>query len=146
LGWHFSDQLAAELETGFTLNSVHKIGGVPVSSYGGKADIYQIPMMANLVYTFPLKGKFKPFIGAGGGGIATWADMQTPLGNVNDTDFTFGYQGMAGVGWELSKCVDIGMTYKFMASLDHDWSSGGVAFKTDGMFSHSILLSFRWKF
>ena len=145
-GWQSSKQLAAEFETGFTLNSVDKIGGVAVSSYGGKADIYQIPMLVNLVYTPPLQGRIKPFIGAGGGGIATMADMQTPLGNVNDTDFTFGYQGFAGVGWTLSERTEIGVAYKFMGSLDHSWSSRGVTLKTDSMFTHSILLSFLWKF
>ncbi|HWC60225.1 MAG TPA: outer membrane beta-barrel protein [Verrucomicrobiae bacterium] len=145
-GWQFSRSLAAEFETGITLNSVEKIGGVAVSSYGGSADIYQVPMLVNLVYTPPTHCKIKPFIGAGGGGIATIADMQTPLGNVNDTDFTFGYQGFAGVKWTLSRCTDIGLTYKFMGSLDHNWSSGGVALKTDAIFTHALLLSFRWKF
>jgi opacity protein-like surface antigen len=145
-GWQFSKSLAAEFETGFALNSVDKIGGVAVSSYGGRADIYQIPMLVNLVYTFPVEGKIKPFISAGGGGIAALADMQTPLGSVNDTDFTFGYQGSAGARWRLSERSDIGLAYRFLASLDHSWSSGGVTLKTDGMFTHSLMLSFCWKF
>jgi len=145
-GWQFSKQFAAEFNTGLTLNSIDKIGGVAVSSYGGSADIYQIPLLVNLVYTLPMQGKINPFVGIGGGGIATIADMQTPLGNVNDTDFTFGYQGFAGVGWALSDRADIALAYKFMGSLDHNWSSGGVTLKTDAMFTHSILLSFRWKF
>jgi opacity protein-like surface antigen len=143
-GWQFSQPLAAEFETGFALNSVDKIGGVAVSSYGGSADIYQIPMMANLVYTIPTQGKIKPYIGAGAGGIAAVADMQTPLGNVNDTDITFGYQGFAGVRWTLSEHADIGLAYKFMGSTDHTWSSRGVAIRTDAMFTHALLLSFRW--
>lgn len=145
-GWQFSKPLAVEFETGITLNSVDKIGGVAVSSYGGSADLYQIPMLVDLVYTPPIQGKIKPFLGVGGGGIATVADMQTPLGNLNDTDFTFGYQAIAGVRGALSKRAEIGLTYKFMGSLDHSWSSGGVALKTDAMFTHSLLLSFRWKF
>jgi len=145
-GWQFFKSLAAEFETGFTLNSVDKIGDVSVSSYGGSADIYQIPLLVNLVYTPSIHGKIKPYIGAGVGGIATVADMQTPLGNVNDTDFTFGYQGFAGARWELSPCADIGLAYKFMGSLDHSWSSRGVTLKTDPMFTHAFLLSFRWKF
>jgi opacity protein-like surface antigen len=145
-GWQFSKPLAAEFETGITLNSVDKIGGIAVSSYGGRADIYQIPMLVNLVYTLPVQGKIKPYVGAGAGGIATMADMQTPLGNINDTDFTFGYQGFAGVRWTLSERADIGVAYKFMASLDHGWSSSGVTLKTDGMFTHALMLFFRWKF
>lgn len=144
-GWQFSKPLAAEFETGLTLNSVDKIGGVSVSSYGGRADIYQIPMLVNLVYTLPLEGKMKPFIGAGGGGIATVADMQTPLGGIDDTDFTFGYQGFAGVRWALSERADIGLAYKFLGSLDHSWSSRGVTLKTDATFTHSFMISFRWK-
>jgi len=145
-GWQFSQPLAAEFETGLTLNSVDKIGGVAVSSYGGRADIYQIPMLVNLVYTLPVQGKIKPYIGVGGGGIATVADMQTPLGGIDDTDFTFGYQGFVGVKWALSERADVGLGYKFLASLDHSWSSRGVTLKTDAAFTHSLMLSFCWKF
>lgn len=145
-GWQFSKPLAAEFETGFVLNSVDKIGGVAVSSYGGRADIYQIPLLVNLVYTLPVQGKIKPFISVGGGGIAAVADMQTPLGSINDTDFTFGYQGSAGAKWKLSDRVDFGLAYKFLASLDHSWSSRGVTLKTDAMFTHSLMLSLGWKF
>ena len=145
-GWQFSKPLAAEFETGLALNSVEKIGGVAVSSYAGRADLYQIPMLVNLVYTLPVQGKIKPYVGAGGGGIATVADMQTPLGGIDDTDFTFGYQGFAGARWTLSERADIGLAYKFLASLDHSWSSRGVTLKTDATFTHSLMLSFRWKF
>jgi hypothetical protein len=46
----------------------------------------------------------------------------------------------------LSKHADIGLSYKLMGSLDHNWSSGGVTLKTDAIFTHAILLSFSWRF
>jgi opacity protein-like surface antigen len=146
LGWRISEPLSVEFETGVAFNSVDKIGGVAVSSYGGNADIYQIPLLVNLVYTPPLKSAIKPFIGIGAGGIGTVADMQTPLGNINDTDFTFAYQAVAGVKWTLSKHAEINLDYKFLGSFDHSWSSGGVTLRTESIFTHSLLLSFSWKF
>ena len=174
VGYQINPCWSVGLESGVVLNSVSRIGTeVPPPTTGGgssvyesgKADIYQVPLMAKVVYTFSLGSeRFKPFIGAGAGGI--WTDVNarffasTATGGggggdqtfrraaaasggrtfrFEDNDITFGYEAFAGFKYALSDRVDIGVAYKFMGSLDHDWRDSGVKLKTDGIFTHSIL-------
>jgi opacity protein-like surface antigen len=145
-GWQFTPSLAAELEVGVIYNTVDSIGSLPVSSYGGSANFYQVPVLANLVFTLPLQGPLRPYIGAGVGGVATVVDLTTPLGEVNDSDFVFGYQALAGVQYALSEHVELGAAYKFLGTTDHHWSQDSVTLDTEPTYSHSVLVTLTWKF
>jgi opacity protein-like surface antigen len=146
-GYNLSETVALELEAGLLYNAFDKLtisgsgGGVPVSASARLSDsgldmsLWQVPVFVNGVYTFKLDSKFKPFLGAGVGGVFTLIHMDAGGLSDNESDFTFAFQGMAGVKYQVSDKVDIGVTYKFLGSLDHDFS--GV--KTDGIYSHSFL-------
>ena len=144
-GYNFCQNFALELEVGAVYNSFKDVtfsgsrNNVPVS-YSEKLDanLWQVPVLVNAVYTFKLDSKFKPYIGAGAGGILTYIDGN----NTSENDFTFAYQAMAGVRYELSSAMDIGLSYKFLGSLDHKF--GDV--KTDGIYTHSILAEFVVRF
>ena len=146
VGYRLLKPLVAELDAGVIDNAVTTIGGVTVSSYGGSARLYQIPLVAQLIYSPVQKGVFRPFIGAGAGGIATVANLQTPLGSINDTDYTFCYQGVAGVKLAANEHLEFGVIYKFLGTLDHSWSENGVTLKTDGILTHAIMAVVTWKF
>lgn len=152
-GYNISDAFALELEAGLLYNPFDIKGDVYGSiyvdsmSYGHfkdsmkikDLDLWQIPILLNGVYTFKMDSKFKPFLGVGVGGIFTIIDGDE-LGSEND--FTFAYQGMAGINYELSECVDIGLAYKFLGTLDHKFDD----VKTDPILSHSFLASLTWRF
>ncbi len=144
-GYNVSETVALELEAGLLYNSLDKItisgtqDTVPFSkSFKLNANLWQVPVLVNGVYTFKLDSKFKPFLGAGVGGVWTCVEGS----GESESDFTFAYQAMAGVKYELSNTMDIGLTYKFLGSLDHEF--GGL--KTDGIYSHSILAAFTFRF
>lgn len=144
-GYKVSETVALELEAGLLYNSLDKLSisgtqdTVPFShSYKLNANLWQVPVFVNGVYTFKLDSKFKPFLGAGVGGVWTCVEGS----GESESDFTFAYQGMAGIRYELSNTMDIGLTYKFLGSLDHEF--GGI--KTDGIYSHSILAAFTFRF
>lgn len=139
-GCRFSDCLAAEIELGGMWNQADKLKGGNLPDRNVDANLWQVPLMANLVYTFPLQSRFKPFIGAGAGGIYTRLEG----GNVNgdQDDFQFAYQGFAGISYVLNECMDIGLTYKFLGTLDHHFDD----FSTKPIYNHSLLASFNWRF
>ena len=58
-GYRLSASFAAELEAGFTYNPVKQSGPVAFIDW----DIYQVPLLANIVYTLPLEGRIKPYVG-----------------------------------------------------------------------------------
>jgi opacity protein-like surface antigen len=146
VGYVLTKTLSVGVETGIIHNSVDKIGGVPVSTYGGNAEIFQVPLVADLIFTPPLKGILKPYIGAGVGGVATVANLDTPLGAVNDMDVTFCFQGIAGIKCAAGEHLEFGVAYKFLGTLDHSWSENGVTLNTDGILTHSIVAVITWKF
>ncbi len=133
-GGRFNESWSAEVEVGLIHNSVKTIGGVPLSSTGDSLDHYQIPMMVNVVYKLPFRGRFSAQVRAGIGGVYSlfWG------GNIfnSSTDLTFGYQGMLGVNYAITKRWDLGLAYKFLGTTDHDLGFGG---KTDGTRSHALL-------
>jgi opacity protein-like surface antigen len=148
VGYQFTGSWAGEFETGLTWNSVDKIGApVPPPPGGGgyaayqrgDADLYQIPFLANVVYTIPLEGRCSPYVGAGIGGVASGLDASFPAGDVEDTDFTFAGQAFVGVRCALTDRVDLGAAYKFMGTTDHHWSEGRLDVKTRGIFTHAVV-------
>jgi len=146
VGYKICPPLTAEVEAGLIDNSVNKIGGVAVGSYGGTATLYQVPLVAQIIWAPCLKGVVKPYLGVGIGGVATVANLDTPLGNVNDTDVVFCYQAEAGVKFLAGEHLELGVVYKFLGTLDHSWSENGVTLNTDGIFTHSIMAVLTWKF
>lgn len=146
VGYGLTKTLSVGLEAGVIGNTVDKIGGEAVASYGGTASIYQVPLLANIFFTPPLKSIIKPYVGAGLGGVATVANLDTPLGNVNDTDITFCFQGTAGVKCTATEHLEVSIAYKFLGTLDHSWSENGVTLNTSGILTHAVVAAVTWKF
>jgi len=171
-GYNINDNLAVELESGLVYNTADKLKigaslnipagtGDPDFPYVPAADIpipidlklkgvgvdltmYQVPILANLIYKIPLEGKLKPYIGGGVGGVWTIVDYNLAgLVSGSKNDFTFAYQLMAGAAYEISEKAQVDVSYKFLGSLEHEF--GGLV-KTDPTHSHAIMASFSYKF
>lgn len=160
LGYHLNDSWAAEFETGVMWNSIDKVTALSVSSLNAGGDLYQIPFKLNLIYNVPTKNSWTPYFGVGAGCMASIlhgnardvspapviASPNFGSGEFNDTDFTFAYQAIAGLKYKISERAQVDLGYKFFGTLDHSWSDNGVTFKTEGIYTHAVLLSFTWKF
>ena len=135
-GLHLSESWRAELELGFIFNSVSAIDG---ESAGSSAEYFQVPIMANGIYTLPLHGPIRVYVGAGLGGVASmfWNNLFDA-----DDSFTFGYQAIVGAKYALNDSLDLGLSYKLLGTLEHDLGPATA----DGTFSHSILAAITFKF
>ena len=152
LGYDLCPHFSAELESGFTWNAVHNIhtpfGDDESSALGYSADLYEVPMLVNLVYR-PLRGAFQPYIGVGCGGAVGFFDSSNiPLysSNFAATDWTFAYQGEAGFKYQASRHVEVGLAYEFLGTTDHSWSDSGYSLKTNGTKTHAVLATLSWRF
>jgi opacity protein-like surface antigen len=148
LGYHFTSSFTGELETGVIWNNVHSIRGNVLSSVNASADLYQIPLLADFIYT-PFRGDFTPYAGVGVGGAMSYFDSSdVPLfgARFTDEDFSFAYQAEVGFKYSISPDIDLGLEYKFLGTTDHSWSDRGITFKTDGTMTHAILATLTWKF
>jgi len=93
-------------------------------------------MILDVLYSFPRSGRLKGYVGGGLGrvyGIFT-GNGTSWFGFV--TDFTFGYQPVAGINYEISERCDIGVVYKFLGTSEHDLG-GGVTM--DRTLTHSLM-------
>ncbi len=143
LGWNVSRSFSTELQTGILWNSIDNIAGNTVS-----ADIYQVPVLANVLY-HPFHGAFQPFVGVGcGAAMTTFDSANIPLMPVSYTasDWTFAYQAQLGFSYKVTSSFSVGLTYEFLGTSAHDWSSNGEPLKTSGTLSHSIVAAFVWEF
>jgi opacity protein-like surface antigen len=142
LGYRLTTALNADFQTGFLYNSVNRIAGVSLSDVGASAEFYQIPLLVGVNYTIPIHGPIKGFLGADIGGVIGRFNATSPGGNIEHTDFTFGYQGTAGIKYEFNDRIDLGLAYKFLGTTDHSFGSGT---RSDGTMAHCILICFQMK-
>ncbi len=89
-----------ELETGFLSNALP-----PARDREGHT-ISQVPLLLNLVHTFPTRSSLRPFLGAGFGAVIA-------SGN-NDTGGDVGLQLIAGARHVLDEGKSIGLSYRFL--------------------------------
>jgi len=159
-GYNFNEALAVEFEVGMSYNQVDEIrlfgtalpriepeplffGPDDEDGFRGRGlGFYQVPLMINVIYTLPLDSRVRPFIGAGAGGIASVFEGDRD----HDSDFTFGYQGQAGLTFLLNPHMDIGVVYKFMGALPQRFRFEFGDVQTDPTYSHSILAAFTFNF
>src|SRR5688572_26700059 len=70
LGKEFSRYVAVEAEGGFHYNSIRSIGGAGSDN----GELYQVPVLGNLVLQFPNRTRIVPVIGAGVGAVFSILD------------------------------------------------------------------------
>jgi OmpA-OmpF porin, OOP family len=152
-GYNVIGPMAVEFETGSIWNSLDGANRQMVFPGSEHVDLYQVPFLGNMVFRVPLKCGLTPYIGAGLGGVASTLDVRFPetFGfhrHESDTDFTFAYQGMAGLKYAFASDMEVGVGYKFLGTLDHSWFGGNpfLVTETKPTYSHSIMASFTYRF
>ena len=143
-GYSFYDTVRVGLETGWLYNSINELksGGLtlsPNAAFGSDVSYWQVPILGNVIFTPPTRSIFRPYIGAGVGGVASIIEGSA----INtESDFTFAYEGIAGFAFAIAPQMDFGVGYKFLGTLDHTFDT----IKTREAYSHSILASFTFRF
>lgn len=154
-GYNIVDQLAVEFDTGVIWNRLNTDSSMIIGGpFANRGDLYQVPLLGNLIFKAPLPGGVTPYIGGGAGGVVSTLDLSheeeftTFRDHVSDTDITFAYQGLAGIKFAIAWNMDVDVGYKFMGTLDHHWfgDDPSLVVHTGPVLSHSILASFNWRF
>jgi opacity protein-like surface antigen len=133
-GYQFCRYFSLEGELGYINNPVD----ISSPSSAFSTSFYEVPIMANGVFTLPWFGILKPYVGAGLGGVYTGA---------NDLrDFNGAGQILAGLKCGLPAGMDVGIGYKLLVTTEHDW--GDILDTTEGTrtVSQSIVAAFSIKF
>jgi opacity protein-like surface antigen len=145
-GYHFTDYFALEFETGSIYNNVDKIGGVSVDSvHDARLDLYQVPLLVNAIFTLPIQGPVRVYLGVGGGGTVNFWHGDLPGFHSDRSESTWAYQGLTGLKFFINPAMYAGIAYKYLGTTDHDTTQDFFG-KVEGTRTHSILGTFNIKF
>jgi outer membrane protein OmpA-like peptidoglycan-associated protein len=143
LGYAWHNGIRAEGELAYARANANKVNGVTENS----GRINNLDVMANLYYDFQTGTRWTPYIGAGIGLAGVDADHIGRLNNggaLNDSQFEFAYQGIAGVAYELSDHWALQADYRYVGTTDPTFKTtvGGTG-RIDNA-SHNVVLSVRY--
>jgi opacity protein-like surface antigen len=154
-GYGLTDWLAAEVETGATINSIDTISTAGVADASGS--LINVPLLFNVRLQVPEKNRFAPYAGAGFGfanTILTGDDIIIGAtrfsGSVSDV--VFAYQAFAGVRFALNERMGLSAEYHYFhteaSNMTADVISGvgSDTLKLGSTETHSFSIAFDWRF
>jgi OmpA-OmpF porin, OOP family len=104
--------------------------------------------MTNLLYDINLGWPVVPHIGAGIGAVDIVDHAHSPaLGTLDDDDWQFGYQAIAGLRYNLNPNVAVDLDYRYLATTDASFRVPGTAIKyKSGYNTHTLMASLVYRF
>lgn len=154
-GYGLTDWLAAEVETGMTINRIDTISTPGVADSTGS--IINVPLLFNLRLQVPEKNRLAPYAGAGFGfanTILTGDDLIIGATRFSGStsDVVFAYQFFAGLRFALNETMGISAEYHYFHAEESNMTVdvisgvGSDTVKLGATESHSFTLAFDWRF
>jgi OmpA-OmpF porin, OOP family len=134
----------AEGELSYRSSGVTKVGGAT----GSGDDMSVLAPMINGVYEFLPQSKWHPFVGLGIGAAYLDAGKVKKSGAdaYHGSDWAFAYQGMAGVGYDLTDNVELKAQYRYFSTLDYDTKAANGTKLDSEYHDHAVMVGFVYKF
>lgn len=163
LGYDYGNAWRTEFEFSYRTNDARQwvgdnlsFSGFPGDTLSG--DISSYSLMANLIRDLAPNSDINPYVGAGVGvsrlkqqlnGVNSVAiNSLSPL-SVDDSDWAFAYQAIAGLAFKIQEGLALDVSYRYFATLDPNFSGAlaGAPFAYDTEYhSHSLFAGLRWNF
>jgi outer membrane protein OmpA-like peptidoglycan-associated protein len=150
LGFDFSQQNMSTLSITNDAGLGHRLGVGSLNGLSGAASgsVQNEAFMANAIWDLRTDTRWVPYIGMGVGG-ANLSLNGVGVGGVpisNSSDFVFAYQPMVGVRYMVSDRIQVGLEYRYFATVDPTFKdSSGQPYK-DKYETHNVLLSLLYHF
>lgn len=132
-----------ELDLNYRRHEVDEVGTV-----SGDGDVNTFGALGNFWLDIINKTSFTPYVG-GGLGLAYIVVNDVEAGGadlVDDEDLVFAWQLGAGLGWEVSSNVTIGVDYRWFATSDPEFDSNAGGDFDSEYSSHNVMASVRYGF
>ena len=151
-GYNFNRYVAAGLEFGLNSTTINNIPGYFLSD----AQFYNIPFMANVTFSLPLRNSWvTPYAGFGVGGSDSVLNPSIMADSFNNTvsgeadDVVFAWEAFAGLRFQLNPSFSVGVGYKYFGTTNPNFSyppSPNFNVGISGIQSHSIMVSANFSF
>lgn len=138
-----------EFETGYRDNDVdtYTLNGAPITV---TADVWEASFMANILYDIGLTENLSLSLGAGAGGDFSNVNIAFGGPSFEDDDWSFAYQGIAGVNYAVGRQTSVFLNYRYMRIVDaeFDFRPATAVFLTnaDDAVKHTATIGLRYAF
>jgi len=113
LGYAHGNGVRTELELGYRMNDLD------VTTGSSNGDINTFSAMLNGVYDFMTGKRWTPYLGVGVGAAFVNLDSAPVIGGViDDDDVQFAYQGIAGIGYNVNRRLQVFVDYRYFGTTD----------------------------
>ncbi len=138
LGWSYGNNWRTEAELQYRSNDAKPSGDATVwnTMVNGYYDFNNIGL-----------GRFAPYLGAGvGAAHVDFGNVPAGTSTLDDKDWVFAYQGIAGVGYQLTDQLNLFADYRYLGSLDGSYNLANGTSVDAGYNEHQVMVGLRWNF
>ncbi len=135
----------AELEGGYRVNDMDQFSSAAALSLYASGEVSEATIMANVLYDFRLAKRLMLSLGAGAGGDFAMVKVN---GVLDDDEWNFAYQGIAGLSYAVSPNIDLMVNYRYLRAQGPTvFSSGDTVIEEFEDFSkHTVTAGLRYNF
>jgi opacity protein-like surface antigen len=162
-GYRLNEWIGFEFETGCIYNTVDSYtisGNGTFTGTGGNTTLngtttadaqgylLQVPLIVNVELSYPLEGGWRPFVGAGGGGMFQKMTIGTLTGDIqvqgdfNRSNFMGAWEAFAGFGYQVAPGFDVSLAYRLNGVLAPDFAG----YTMQNFFTQAAEFGMKWRF
>ena len=167
-GYRLNQWINFEFETGCIYNTVESYtitGNATIAGAGGDTNIggtakldaegylLQVPLMVNVEFSYPIGDGWRPFLGAGGGGMFQKLTVSTISGKIFGADFNYqgdfnqsnfmgAWEAFLGCGYQVAPGFDVSIAYRVDGVLSPDF--GGYTMQN--FYTQAVEFEMNWRF
>jgi len=109
-------ETSLELESGFIYNKFDKIKVAGSFEHSASGELWQVPIIAEIIYGWHICGWITPYAGVGGGVVYSHGNPSSIEFNRSNDSTDGAVQAMTGVRFKLSDTIEVGAGYKFLST------------------------------
>ena len=148
-GYNVTDWFRVGLESSFIYNQVHSLNFNNEALYNGSSNLgngalYQVPVIANVTFTYPTEGPIRGYLGGGIGGA--WDILQgsvNPLEAYTSYQWNFVWEVTAGFTYNVMPGLDLDIAYKLLSTPNPNFQGGG---HYQASFNHTAEIGLAYRF
>ena len=147
-GYNVYDWFRVGLESSFIYNQIHSISSNSSAFYNGSTlgngGFYQVPVLANVTFTYPTEGPIRGYLGGGIG--AAWDILQAstdPDGAYTSYQWNFVWEVTAGFTYNVAPGLDLDIAYKLLSTPNPNFQREG---NYQASFNHTAEIGLAYRF
>jgi opacity protein-like surface antigen len=147
-GYNVYDWFRVGLESSFIYNQIHSISSNSAAFYNGSTlgngGFYQVPVLANVTFTYPTEGPIRGYFGGGIGGA--WDVLQAssdPDGAYTSYQWNFVWEVTTGFTYNVAPGLDLDIAYKLLSTPNPNFRDEG---HYQASFNHTAEIGLAYRF